>query len=158
MKDEKEQIGELFLNVISEFYEMDRRARNFGTDTELYHSEIHMLQCIRDNPGLHISGLGRTLGITRGAASQTAKRLESKGMIVKKSDPVCATKVVLYLTPKGATACRSHSSAHRFYEALISELLKDSAPEQAEFLVRFLRGFEQRAIPSGDERKEKRRS
>ncbi|HCR43399.1 MAG TPA: MarR family transcriptional regulator, partial [Ruminococcaceae bacterium] len=45
-------IGELFLNVMNEFYENDSRAKTFGTDTELYHSEIHMLQCIAENPEL----------------------------------------------------------------------------------------------------------
>lgn len=75
-------ISEQLLDLISEFYERDSRARTFGTDVELYHSEIHMLQCVAENPELHISALARLLGVTRGAASQTAKRLERKRMLV----------------------------------------------------------------------------
>ena len=136
-------IGELFLNVMSEFYENDSRARTFGTDTELYHSEIHMLQCIAENPELHISGLARLLGVTRGAVSQTAKRLERKGMIVKETSPDDNKKVVLRLTPKGQTAAASHKAAHIKYNALISDILAGSNAAQLQFLTDFLIRFKQ---------------
>ncbi|MCI2035833.1 MAG: MarR family transcriptional regulator [Oscillospiraceae bacterium] len=136
-------IGELFLNVMSEFYENDSRARTFGTDTELYHSEIHMLQCIAENPELHISGLARLLGVTRGAASQTAMRLERKGMIVKQASPDDNKKVVLQLTRKGQTAATNHKNAHEKYNALISDILSGSDAAQLQFLTDFLIRFEQ---------------
>lgn len=141
-------MGELFLNVISEFYENDSRARTFGTDTELYHSEIHMLQCIAENPDLHISGLARQLGVTRGAASQTANRLERKGMILKGTSPDDHKKVVLRMTPKGQIAAANHKNAHQKYNALISELLADADAGQRQFLTDFLLRFE-KSIKTG---------
>ncbi|MDD3231507.1 MAG: MarR family transcriptional regulator [Oscillospiraceae bacterium] len=135
-------IGELFLNVMSEFYENDSRARTFGTDTELYHSEIHMLQCIAENPDLHISGLAHLLGITRGAVSQTAKRLERKGMIVKGTSPDNNKKVVLRLTPNGQIAATNHKNAHEKYNTLIADILTCADAEQLQFLTDFLLRFE----------------
>jgi DNA-binding MarR family transcriptional regulator len=132
----------LLLDVICEFYENDSRARTFGTDTELYHSEIHMLQCIEDNPGLHISGVARVLGITRGAASQTVKRLECKQMIVKEASPGDNKKVAMRLTSKGETAYFNHKSAHEKYNALISEILTASNTDKLKFLTDFLLSFE----------------
>ena len=135
-------IGELFLNVISEFYENDSRAKTFGTDTELYHSEIHMLQCIAENPDLHISGLARLLGITRGAASQTARRLERKGMVVKGASPGNNKKVVLRLTRDGQTAATNHKNAHEKYNTLIADILTCADDAQMQFLTDFLLRFE----------------
>ncbi len=137
------EISELFLNVMSEFYENDSRARTFGTSTELYHSEIHMLQCIAENPELHISGLARLLGVTRGAASQTAKRLERKGMIVKESSPGDNKKIILRLTAEGQKAAKNHKAAHEKYHALISGILAGSSASQQQFLSDFLIRFEQ---------------
>ena len=136
-------IGELFLNAMSEFYENDSRAKTFGTDTELYHSEIHMLQCIAENPELHISGLARLLGVTRGAASQTARRLERKGMIVKRASPDDNKKIILQLTREGQTAATNHKNAHEKYNALISDILSGSDAAQLQFLTDFLIRFEQ---------------
>ena len=113
-------ICELLLDVITEFYENDSRARTFGTDTELYHSEIHMLQCIAERPDLHISGLARLLDVTRGAASQTAKRLERKGMIIKEASP------------------------SEKYNAPISDILAGADAGQRQFLSDFLRRLEQK--------------
>ena len=143
MKNDKiTVICELLLNVISEFYENDSRARTFGTDTELYHSEIHMLQCIEENPGLHISGIARLLGVTRGAASQTAKRLEKKQMAVRCSSPENNKIILLRLTPKGRTAVRSHKNAHQKYREKIAEILADAPAEQLQFVADFLLRFQ----------------
>lgn len=133
----------LLLDAISEFYEYDSKARTFGTDTELYHSEIHMLQCIADNPDLHISGVARLLGVTRGAASQMAKRLERKQMVTRGASSGDHKKVVLLLTPKGRTAAANHREAHEKYNARIAELLQGADAGQLQFLADFLRRFEQ---------------
>ncbi|AWI05878.1 MarR family winged helix-turn-helix transcriptional regulator [Clostridium drakei] len=142
MKQNIDKISELMIDVICEFYENDSKARTFGTDTELYHSEIHMLQCIMDNPGLHISGIARTLGITRGAASQTAKRLERKQMIEKKVNPIDSKKILMLLTTKGKTACLNHKLAHEKHRTVISKILSSSSAEQLLFLKSFLLKFE----------------
>lgn len=136
------KICELMLDSISEFYECDSRARTFGTDTELYHSEIHMLQCIADNPELHISGVARLLGITRGAASQTAKRLERKQMISKEAGSIDNKRVVLHLTPKGETAYRSHKKGHEKYNTMIEGILADADASKLQFLTDFFLRFE----------------
>ncbi len=142
MKNDARKICGVLLDVISKFYERDSKARTFGVDTELYHSEIHMLQCIDENPGLHISGLARLLGITRGAASQTAKRLERKRMIVKSASPENGKIVLLQLTQKGRTASCNHRNAHKRYSEIVEGILAGTTAEQRDFLADFLLRFE----------------
>lgn len=141
MKNTTNEICGLLLDAVSGFYENDSRARTFGTGTELYHSEIHMLQCIEENPDAHISGLARLLGVTRGAASQTAKRLERKQMAVKQASPENSRKILLRLTPAGQTAVANHKAAHARYNAVIAEILAGAQPEQLRFLHDFLLRF-----------------
>lgn len=136
-------ISEQLLDLISEFYERDSRARTFGTDVDLYHSEIHMLQCVAENPELHISALARLLGVTRGAASQTAKRLERKRMLVKTASPGDNKKIVLRLTAMGQTAAANHRAAHEKYDTLISDILAGADDAQRRFLSDFLSRLEQ---------------
>lgn len=142
MEKDIAEICGLLLDVISEFYENDSRARTFGTDTELYHSEIHLLQCIGEHPGLHLSAIARLLGVTRGAVSQTVKRLERKQMVCREESPDSHKKVALRLTPKGETASANHKNAHETYNAMIAGLLDGTTPEQRRFLLSFLARFE----------------
>jgi DNA-binding MarR family transcriptional regulator len=142
MSAEIERIGDLFLNVIGEFYEEDRKARTFGTSTALYHSEIHMIACIAEHPDFHISALARALGITRGAASQTVKRLERKQMILRERDKENHLKVLTRLSGKGRMAYRNHRSAHLRYRRKIAELLASSGNAKVAFLADFLQRFE----------------
>lgn len=143
MKKNISKICGLLLDAISEFYENDSRARTFGTDTELYHSEIHMLQCIEENPELHISGIARLLGVTRGAASQTAKRLERKHMVIRSASASDNKKVILQLTSAGRTAAKNHKNAHKKYNTLIGDILQSADSSQLKFLSDFLLRFEQ---------------
>jgi len=140
MDDEK--ISELFINIIAKFYENDTKARTFGTDTELFHSEIHTLQYIMDHPGLHISGIARELDVTRGAVSQTVKRLERKKMIIKDCSPDDNKKKIIILTAKGKTACFYHKRAHEKHRTVISALLAGLNADQLQFLLDFLLKFE----------------
>ncbi|HBC27889.1 MAG TPA: MarR family transcriptional regulator [Ruminococcaceae bacterium] len=140
-QNEDEKICDLLLDVICEFYESDAKARTFGTGTALYHSEIHMLQCIGEHPGLHISGAARLMGVTRGAASQTVKRLERKRMLTKEQNPDDSKKVVVRLTEKGKTAVFHHKEAHEKYRAVVSGILSGTGEDRREFLAGFLMAF-----------------
>lgn len=133
-----EKISELILEIITQFFEKDKRAQSFGTGTKIYHSEIHMIQSVRENEYAHISALARMLKITRGAASQTVKRLETKGFLVKEIDKNNKSRVVLKLTPKGETAYQNHRKLHEAYSRKIFRILKDAEEDQLKFLYNFL--------------------
>lgn len=134
-------ISDLFLNTISEFYEYDKKSKTFGIDTELYHSEIHMVACIKENENLHISEAARKLSITRGAASQTIKRLERKGVVIKEEDINNNSKLILKLTDKGETAYKNHQKDHDKYNTIIEKILKNADAAEIAFLNDFLMKF-----------------
>ncbi|MVB12171.1 MarR family protein [Caprobacter fermentans] len=138
MKTERETIAKQLLNLMTEFNERDAQSRRFGTDTLLYHSEIHLLAFLKDHPDFHPAEIARSLSLTRGAVSQTLARLEAKGFIRKRQDPECCRCVLLSLTEKGLTACGNHEEQHRRYEQLIAGILENEDEPRLDFLQGFL--------------------
>lgn len=145
-KTERETIGEQLLDFMTEFFEKDAQSRFFGTDTLLYHSEIHLLAFLKSHPDLHQAEIARALGLTRGAVSQTAKRLERKGFVTKRPCPENSRRVLMLLTEKGQTACRNHEALHRRYERLIAGLLDGADEAQLSFLRKFLRNLKKNLL------------
>ncbi|MCD2348038.1 MarR family transcriptional regulator [Clostridium guangxiense] len=81
------------------------------------------------------------MNITRGAVSQTIKRLEAKGFICKEACEDNSCKLFIKLTEKGEIAYSNHKKYHEEYEHKIAEILKDSTTEDRKFLYEFFRRF-----------------
>ncbi|OFI07110.1 putative HTH-type transcriptional regulator [Clostridium acetireducens DSM 10703] len=141
--DDKLKISEILLSVIYKFVERDKKAKYFGTDTALYHSEIHMIEFIKENKDLHISAIARKLDITRGAVSQTIKRLEKKGFIVKEMDEDNNSKLLIKLTEKGEIANYNHKKYHKSFDKIILDILKNEEEHNVEFLKHFFYKLEE---------------
>ena len=139
---ELQKITQQFFNLMTAFAEQDAQSRYFGTDTLLHHSEIHLLAFLKQHPDLHQAQAARMLGLTRGAVSQTVKRLEQKGFLLKRKDPNNHRRMLICLTQKGHTACQNHEAAHRHYENLISSLLENADDAQLAFLRELLASLE----------------
>ncbi len=51
---------------------------DYGTDDLLYRSEVHTLEVIEKNPGINVTGIAKALDLTKGAVSQTIRKLVEK--------------------------------------------------------------------------------
>lgn len=142
--EQKEKISYTFLRVIYSFLGIDKKARYYGTDVQLSHAEIHMIKAIKANEEIHITGLANQLGVTKGAVSQIAGRLEKKGLLIKEKDIYNQSKLILRLTAQGEIAHHNHENYHNHLDALIEEALKDASAENISFLKRFLDILENR--------------
>ena len=54
-----------------------------------------MIKSIKENEGIHVTGLAEMLGVTKGAVSQIIMKIEKKKMIVKDTDPRNLSRLVL---------------------------------------------------------------
>lgn len=138
------KISYTFLRVVTKISELDKKTRYYGTDTPLYEAEIHMLTSIKENEGLHVTGLADMLGVTKGAVSQLLTKLEHKGMIIKGTDPGNLSRLVLKLTSKGEIAYLQHEELHQEFDALFNAALKTASPENKEFLKNFLNSVDEK--------------
>lgn len=134
----KTKISYTLLRVVWKLFEVDKKIRYYGTDEQLFEAEIHMIKSIKENEGIHVTGLAQLLEVTKGAVSQIVMRLEKKGMVIKKKDASNQSRLILRLTPKGETAYVNHEKLHQEFDDLISEILKNTPQEKIAFLTDFL--------------------
>lgn len=132
------KISYTFLRVVSKITDMDKETRYYGTDQPLYEAEIHMIKSIKENEGIHVTGLADTLGVTKGAVSQIIGKLEHKDMIKKDTDPHNLSRLVLRLTEKGEIAYLNHEKLHEQYESFFQNALSNATEENRVFLKSFM--------------------
>lgn len=132
------KISYTFLRVVTKLSEIDGKTRYYGTDQPLFNAEIHMIKSIKENEGIHVTGLAEMLGVTKGAVSQIIQKLERKGVIAKDTDPRNLSRLVLRLTPKGETAYLHHEKLHREFDGLFYSALENASEQNKAFLKDFL--------------------
>lgn len=138
----KNKISYSLLTVIYKFMENDKQIRYYGTDTPLFSSEIHMIRAIKEEEGIHITGLANKLGVTKGAVSQIVNKLNKKGFVKKETDSNNQSKLIIKLTPKGEIADANHTKLHDKFDILVNDILKDASNEEIKFLNNFLNKVE----------------
>jgi len=138
------KIGNSLLKVVYRFFEIDKKTRYYGTDVPLFTSEIHMIKAIKQNEGIHVTGLANKLKVTKGAVSQIVMKLERKGLILKAKDISNQSRLVLRLTQKGETACTNHDKFHKMIDVMVNEIVKDSSEENVKFLKAVLTTLEEK--------------
>ncbi len=94
-------------------------ARSYGTEHKLTYADISLLKCVQRNEDAKACVLSQYLGITNGAVTQLAKKLEGKGYL--KPYRVTGNKKEVYykLTAEGETACRGYD---RHDEKMLSDI------------------------------------
>lgn len=138
------RISDSLLRVVYKFFEIDKKTRYYGTNVPLFPSEIHMINKIKQNEGIHVTGLANILNVTKGAVSQIIMKLEKKGLIQKEKDINNQSRLVLKLTSKGETAYQNHERFHKKIEAMVNEIIKDASKEEAKLFKAVLITLEER--------------
>ena len=83
MHQELHSIIDLFIRILHLYSVLDKKPKDFGTGDLLYVSEIHAIHAIGSYPEINLTKLAELSGVTRGAISQTVKRLVSKRYIAR---------------------------------------------------------------------------
>lgn len=135
-----EACGRAFASVVSAYFNYEKRT-HFLTDDQgscLHKTEMNVISKIHDKEGLCITVLADDLSVTVGAVSQILKKLETKGLIVKRKKPEHQSKQTLFLTEKGRMVHENHMKCHEAIDEKFCRLLSDSSDEQIETLTKFL--------------------
>lgn len=138
MKNKKQIISGKFQSILSLAKKMEKTHKSFGTGEMISHSEIHLIEIIGDAQDLSVTDLARHMGITKGAVSQSLKRLENKGFTTKNIDPENLSRTIVLLTSKGQTAYWSHKHWHETMDGGFLEYLDGLDDGAFEIIVDFL--------------------
>ena len=71
------------MKIVRRTAELENRPWHFGTSETLYRSEMFLIELIGEQEGISVTDAAHHLGITKGAVSQTLKKLDVKGLMEK---------------------------------------------------------------------------
>ncbi|MFA5905511.1 MAG: MarR family winged helix-turn-helix transcriptional regulator [Desulfobacula sp.] len=142
MKKELLAIHGKFQSIMRLTRELDKTPRAFGTGEMLSHSEIHLIEIVGDNNNLSVTDIGNLLGITKGAVSQSLKKLGAKGFSEKKTDPENLSRTIVTLTSKGYTAYYAHKHWHETMDGGFAKYLDDMDEKDIDVVIRFMEKIE----------------
>jgi DNA-binding MarR family transcriptional regulator len=120
------------LRIINKATELLAEPRNFGTEV-LCASEIHMIEVIGRNPGIHVTEIANKLGITKGAVPKMICKLIHKDMIYRYQAKDNKKMVFFKLTEKGHTAFQGHVEFHKELDQGIMK--KFNSLQESELLI-----------------------
>jgi DNA-binding MarR family transcriptional regulator len=129
---------EQFVRIVNRYNALQERPYDFGTGGKLNPAEIHTVSAIAASGALNVTELAGRLGVTRGAISQMASRLEAKGLVRKTRERGNDKEVILGLTSKGRRAHEGHSRFHGGMFADFLAMMDGVSPENLKFFAGIL--------------------
>ena len=136
-------IYDRFKRVMKLATQLEQTPRPFGTEELLTATEIHLVEIIGENgESLGVTDLAGLLGVTKGAVSQTLKKLEKKNLTTKNPDPENGSRAIVGLTTKGKTAFYAHRHWHETMDGGFKEYFQNLNQDRIDFVVKFLAKFE----------------
>ncbi len=138
MPNEKLKIHGKFQSIMELALKLTKTPKRFGTDHDLSHSEIHLIEMIGDNEDLSVTDIAGLIGVTKGAVSQSLKRLERKGLTGKQPDPENRSRSLVFLTAKGNMAYWAHKHWHETMDGGFRQYLEELNIEDTRVIVEFL--------------------
>lgn len=117
MISEKE-FTEVIYSIIGALSVKSNTAQDYDLGVPLYTSEVHMIVNIGRTEGIRAVDLAEQLGITKGAVSQTLKKLEEKSLVKREQK-------LLVLTESGRKVFEQHEERYSkkvkaFYDYVLS--------------------------------------
>jgi len=132
-----------FVKLVQIYLELEKQPRQYGTEELLTSSEIHLIEVIGDHEGLFgVTDLARRANVTKGAVSQSLKRLEAKGLTDKGVDPRNSSRSIVNLTSKGKAAYYAHKHWHEKMDGGYLAYVNDLEEGKLEFLMDFMNRVE----------------
>lgn len=115
--------------IINKYNQKTKKAGTYGTEDLLYAAEVHMIEVIGAHEGITTTKLAQTLGITKGAVSQTTNKLAGKGLIEKQNSSEKTNEVFILLSESGKKVFAYHRNMHAAMQKDIEGVLNELSPE-----------------------------
>ncbi len=126
---------EQFLRIVNRYTTLQKKPYNFGIGEKLHPAEIHTVSAIAAAGTINVTKLALRLGVTRGAVSQMAARLEKKGLVSKTRERGNDKEVLMALTRKGQRANEGHIRFHAGMYAEFASMMARNSPDQLKFFA-----------------------
>jgi DNA-binding MarR family transcriptional regulator len=135
MNNELQNLIDLFLNILHLYSIIGRKPKDYGTGDLLYFTELHTITVIAKNREINMTQLAEIMGVTKGAISQTVRKLVNKHLIVK-SNITNRKEVNLKLSEKGMIVYKSQESFQKEIFTFAGTLYDKARPEDRDMVRR----------------------
>lgn len=135
MNNELQTLIDLFLKILHLYSLISKKPKDYGTGDLLYFTEIHTITMVGKNRKINMTSLAGMMGVSKGAISQTIKKLVSKNLIVK-TNLNNRKEINLSLSEKGRLAFKGQKSMQKEIFTFASALYNRGTPEQRELVRR----------------------
>jgi DNA-binding MarR family transcriptional regulator len=135
MKNDLQELIDLFLRILHMYSVINRKPKDFGTGDLLYLTELHTLTMIAKNREVNLTRLAEIMGVTRGAISQTIRKLVSKNMVIKEN-ATNRKEFNLSLSEKGKLVMKGQESLQKEIFSFAATLYEKAHPEDKDMVRR----------------------
>ncbi|HLN54838.1 MAG TPA: MarR family transcriptional regulator [Bacteroidales bacterium] len=135
MKGELQDLIDQFLKILHLYAVINRKPKDYGTGDLLYLTEIHTLTMVARNRRINMTRLAEMMGVTRGAISQTIRKMVIKGLIVKENS-TNRKEFNLSLSPKGEKVMKAQESLQKEIFSFAATLYEKAGTKDREMVAR----------------------
>lgn len=153
--DFMESTEELMVKLFNSYRYLERHKVCYIEGLPLFPSEVHVIHAIATDSSMKMRGLAAILGITKGAMTKLAAKLETKGLIRRYQYLENRKDVYFQLTPLGQEVYEGHLRYHQEREKRLYASYRDINPEEAKIILRFLSEYHKEMVLLIDEEKQK---
>jgi DNA-binding MarR family transcriptional regulator len=135
MNNELQNLIDLFLKILHLYSVIGRKPKDYGTGDLLYFTELHTITVVAKNKEINLTQLAEIMGVTKGAISQTIRKLVNKNLI-QKSNINNRKEVNLKLSEKGMVVLKSQETFQKEIFNFAGTLYDQSRPEDRDLVRR----------------------
>jgi DNA-binding MarR family transcriptional regulator len=135
MKTELQTLIDLFLKILHLYSVIGRKPKDYGTGDLLYIAEIHTITMVGKNREINMTQLAEMMGVTKGAISQTIRKLVSKNFMIKSND-INRKEINLKLSKKGLIVYKEQESFQKELFDFAGPLYEKAKPKDRELVQR----------------------
>lgn len=99
---------------------------------------LYTLDVIESHEGCNMSEISKLMGLTKGATSQMANKLEQKGLIRKEKKSGNGKDIFLSVTDEGRDALKLYYEYHEKFYASIFDIISQYSEEEEQTICDFL--------------------
>jgi DNA-binding MarR family transcriptional regulator len=133
-----DEIVDHLIRIFNKAAAIEREPVDIGHGVLLHPSEVHLIDIAGRYPAESVSAHADRLGVTKGAVSQTAKKLEKKGYLERIHEEGDRRSVVLRLTERGNEAFEWHRAYHSSVNGEIAGVISGFSRHDRDNLCRVL--------------------
>jgi DNA-binding MarR family transcriptional regulator len=135
MNNELQTLIDLFLKILHLYSVIGRKPKDYGTGDMLYFTEIHTITMVGKNREINMTRLAEIMGVTKGAISQTIRKLVHKNLILK-SNSTNRKEFSLKLSPKGKIVYKGQQIFQRELFEFATTLYDQALPADRDMVKR----------------------